>query len=383
LYYQWQRDGTNLNNGGIVSGATTPALTLTGVSALDATGYACVVTNDISSVTSAVATLSLVIPPGVSSDPSSSTNTTCDTVVFTVSATGSAPSYQWRKNGVNLTNDARFSGVTTASLTNSLVRSIDAGGYDVVLTNLCGSFTSAVATLTVLNPPPTISCPSDVVVSTSPGICAATNVNLGTPTAGDQCGPVTVTNNAPPSYALGNTLVTWTVTDPDGATATCTQQVSVVDTTAPVLACATNKTVDCGSSWDFDPPMAVDVCCGTNVTIAILSTVTNGSNCSLVITRTWQATDCTTNSVTCSQTVTVQPVCEPASITNLVHTGTAFSFDFLSVAGVNYDVEYKDALSDPLWTLLQSVPGTGSTITVTNSPVTTATRFYRVVCTGP
>ena len=40
--------------------------------------------------------------------------------------------------------------------------------------------------------------------------------------------------------------------------------------------CANNKSVDCSSDWSFDPPTATDACCGTNVTISVLSTVTNG-----------------------------------------------------------------------------------------------------------
>ena len=86
---------------------------------------------------------------------------------------------------------------------------------------------------------------------------------------------------------------------------TCSQTVTVVDTTAPDITCATNKTVLAGAVWYFDPPTAWDVCCGSNVTVSVLSTITNGY-CPWYITRTWTATDCCTNSKTCSQMVTVQ-----------------------------------------------------------------------------
>jgi len=56
----------------------------------------------------------------------------------------------------------------------------------------------------------------------------------------------------------------------------------------------------------------VDACCGTNVTIAILNTVTNGSGCPSIITRTWVATDCCTNTNTCSQVVTVVDTTPPS-----------------------------------------------------------------------
>ncbi len=58
------------------------------------------------------------------------------------------------------------------------------------------------------------------------------------------------------------------------------------------------------ADWPFDTPTAVDSCCGTNVTITILGTVTNGS-CPQQLTRTWLATGCCSNQSICSQTVTL------------------------------------------------------------------------------
>jgi HYR domain-containing protein len=66
----------------------------------------------------------------------------------------------------------------------------------------------------------------------------------------------------------------------------------------------TNKVVSCGQAWAFDIPEVRDGCCGTNITLSILSTVTNGT-CPRVITRTWQATDCASNSSTWSQSITL------------------------------------------------------------------------------
>ena len=76
------------------------------------------------------------------------------------------------------------------------------------------------------------------------------------------------------------------------------------------LQCSTNKVVECSSAWSFDPPTVLTNCC-TNVTISVVSTVTNG-DCPKVITRTWQATDACTNMTTCSQTVTVVDATPPA-----------------------------------------------------------------------
>ena len=58
-----------------------------------------------------------------------------------------------------------------------------------------------------------ISCPALVTVVASPGLCGATNVALGTPVVADNCGPVSVTNNAPAVFPVGTNTVIWTVSD--------------------------------------------------------------------------------------------------------------------------------------------------------------------------
>ncbi len=75
---------------------------------------------------------------------------------------------------------------------------------------------------------PTITCPPDVEVYADEGEVFATNVDLGTPVTGDNCGVATVTNNAPESYPIGVTTVTWTVTDICGNETTCEQTVTVL-----------------------------------------------------------------------------------------------------------------------------------------------------------
>src|SRR5262249_39843596 len=88
----------------------------------------------------------------------------------------------------------------------------------------------------------------------------------------------------------------WQATDACSNSSTCTQIVSQVDSTAPVPTCASDKTVECGSLWDFDAPTALDGCTGTNVTITVLTTVTNSAVCPLQITRTWTIADPCNNS---------------------------------------------------------------------------------------
>ena len=87
---------------------------------------------------------------------------------------------------------------------------------------LTGSTSSSTASLAINdNTPPSITCPSNVVVSANFG-CNATNVALGSPVTGDNCGRRQVTHDGMASDPLGTNLVTWTVTDSaETATVVC------------------------------------------------------------------------------------------------------------------------------------------------------------------
>ena len=150
-----------------------------------------------------------------------------------------------------------------------------------------------------------------------------------------------------------NLTQSWLVTDCRGQTNACTRVVTVTDTTPPTLVCNTNKTVQCGTAWDFDPPSAFDRCCLSNVTVTLVSTITNG-RCPWVITRTWKATDCCSNTSTCSQTVTVVDTLPPTiscSSNKTVNSGWPWSFDPPSVSdvccGTNLTLSFSDLTNSP------------------------------------
>jgi hypothetical protein len=67
------------------------------------------------------------------------------------------------------------------------------------------------------------------------------------------------------------------------------------------------------------------------------------------------------------------------TITDPNRSGTTVTFNFLSQAGHNHRVEFKNTLNDALWQVLTNIAGTGSTVTVTNLDATTETRFYQIV----
>jgi hypothetical protein len=140
--FQWRKAGVN------ISGATSATLTIDTTSTDDAGSYDVVATNASGSATSDTVTLTVQTPPIISAHPQSQTVTVGSQVTLTVTATGDpAPTYQWRKGGVDL------DGETSASLNLGTVALVDSGGYDVVVTNAAGSITSASATVTVQQAP--------------------------------------------------------------------------------------------------------------------------------------------------------------------------------------------------------------------------------------
>lgn len=154
LSYQWRVNGTNLANGDRFSGVASANLNISGLVPSDDGGYDVVVTNIFGAATSQVATLTVLIPPFITTPPADWTTIVGSNSTVQVVASGTAPlSYQWRKGTTVLANGARISGVTTDTLAINGALTSDAGNYSVVITNLVGSITSAVARLTVLVPP--------------------------------------------------------------------------------------------------------------------------------------------------------------------------------------------------------------------------------------
>ena len=74
----------------------------------------------------------------------------------------------------------------------------------------------------------------------------------------------------------------------------------------PQFTCPTNKVVQCGTAWTFDPPIFGIPCHG--IGSLQVDTQTNGSGCAETITRTWVLFDNCTNFFTCSQTVTISEI---------------------------------------------------------------------------
>lgn len=144
--YQWRR-GTSDISGATGASYTTPATTLADNGAI----YSVVVTNVAGASVSRGAVLTVsspVVGPTIVAPPQSTAVSEGATATFNVSATGSAPlSYQWRRNGVDVTCAA---GANCPTYTTPVTALSDNGArFSVTVSNGAGSITSTDAVLTV------------------------------------------------------------------------------------------------------------------------------------------------------------------------------------------------------------------------------------------
>jgi len=159
-------------------------------------------------------------------------------------------------------------------------------------------------------------CPADVSANSQSDICGAF-VDIPVPQYGvdfTDCFPATIVNDftgtsdASGLYPVGTTVVTWTVTDQQGNTATCLQVVTVTDVTPPLITCPDDVVVStaqgtCDAVAVWPQPEFSDNCPGPVVT----SSVPSGSTFLLgTTTVTYSITDLSGNTTTCDFTVTVE-----------------------------------------------------------------------------
>jgi hypothetical protein len=132
LSYQWKKGGTN------ISGATSSTYSIPNVSTADAGTYTVVVsgTSPCTPVTSQNAVLNVNQAVAISVQPAA-TQTVCSgfPVSFSVTATGTGLTYQWKKGGINI------SGATTNTYSIPNVSTTDAGTYTVVVSGTSQSNT--------------------------------------------------------------------------------------------------------------------------------------------------------------------------------------------------------------------------------------------------
>ncbi|MCG8696814.1 MAG: immunoglobulin domain-containing protein, partial [Bacteroidales bacterium] len=165
LTYQWQKDGVN------IVGATTTGYIINNVAVADAGVYRCVVTGDCGVVSSNGALLTINTDVQITSQPLADVVCENDVTGFSITATGTGLSYQWRKDGVDLVDGGTISGATTANLSISAAATTDAGSYSCVVTGSCSNEASNTVSLSVneeiiitTQPTNKTACPSENII---------------------------------------------------------------------------------------------------------------------------------------------------------------------------------------------------------------------------
>ena len=208
--------------------------------------------------------------------------------------------------------------VSISSITNDAPDTFALGETVVTWSAIDPSGNSANATqkITLIDTTiPTIEVPEDMVIEATSS--DENTVLLVAPTASDSVSDVIVTNNAPNFFPLGETIVTWTVTDEQGNIASSIQKITLVDTTAPDLFAPDDIIIDAIS---LQTP--VDIGQGVAVDLADSEiTITNDAPFSYPLGETivtWTAVDSFGNSVNTIQTINVQACGRPDSYYNTI-----------------------------------------------------------------
>jgi|GEM_PF-1028287 len=172
MTYQWKLGGTN------ISGATSSSYAIASAAGTDSGTYTVLVTNEVSSVTSSNAIVTVVSTPVITNQPASKGVTVGGTVTMTVSVSNTAAlTYQWY-HATNSTTTNALPSSNTNSIKLTGITTNNAGDYFVTVSNVAGVVTSSVATVTILNPPAIV---TDLL---STNVAATSNFTLSVEASG-------------------------------------------------------------------------------------------------------------------------------------------------------------------------------------------------------
>jgi hypothetical protein len=196
-------------------GATTASIT---VSPASTTTYTVTVTDGTTGcVNSGSGTVTVNPLPIITTDTTNQTACAGSQVTWSVVASGAGTiTYQWQRDGTNLVEGAdNFTGVTSATLTNSVVSAVDdvgaTNGYQCVVSLGSCSVNSTEVALTV-NPLPTVSVNSTTV-------CAGGSATLTATTSANSPSYLWSDNETTASITVSPaSTTTYTVTVTDGTT---------------------------------------------------------------------------------------------------------------------------------------------------------------------
>lgn len=247
LTYQWRKGGVN------IAGATSATYNIAAAAAGDAGSYDVVVTGTCGSVTSNAATLTLNAAPVINTQPTAQTGCVGGNATFTVAASGSGLTYQWRKAGVNI------AGATSASYTINNLTAGDAANYDVVITTSCATTVTSNAVALTVNPATAIT-----TQPTAQTVCAGANASFTVAATGTG---LTYQWRKDGTAITGATSATYTITAATAANAG-SYTVVVTGTCGNVTSNAATLTVNAATTITTQPA-AVTVCAGAPASFTV------------------------------------------------------------------------------------------------------------------
>lgn len=148
-----------------------------------------------------------------------------------------------------------------------------------------------------------VACMADIVVTIDAN-CTVPLIDLSEPII--NCGVAMISNDAPTTFPLGETVVTWTVTDVEGRMDTCTQKVTLIEDIFPVISCPNDTTIYTDALTCIDPN--VDLIPATATDNCGVTMITNDGPACLSLGQNsikWSAFDAADNESSCTQNVTL------------------------------------------------------------------------------
>ncbi len=272
---------------------------------------------------------------------------TAPTITAPTAVTVNADAASCAATGVNLGSPVTNDNCSVASVTNDGPSSYPLGNTTVtwLVTDGSGNTATTTQVVTVIdNQNPTITAPSAVTVNNDLNICTASGVALGSPMYNDNCSVASVVNNAPAVYPLGNTTVTWTVTDGSGLSTSATQIVTVLDVQNPVAHCHdTLFLLDALGSFTATGAMVNNVSVD-NCSISSYTLNQSTFTCADIGTNpfTMTVTDGSGNTNTCVSMITVQDIVPPSAICQNI-TAQLDALGLVSISAAQVDNGSNDA----------------------------------------
>jgi hypothetical protein len=148
--YLWYKDGSPLSDGGNISGSATATLQVSPAGPADAGNYHVEITGNppCANVNSTTTAVTIDEPAAITVQPQNVSLCTGAAASFSVTATGTALSYQWYLGSAPLSNISPYSGTTTPTLNISSIAGLNGNNYHVVVTGCGAPATSNVVSIT-------------------------------------------------------------------------------------------------------------------------------------------------------------------------------------------------------------------------------------------